>query len=183
MRLYEYQRSRSFINLGPIQSDSIFLNLFSSLTADFNITSALRWAIQDQWSSGWFLFASFCLHGRHSRSDEQSHSWVILNCISLIIQQIWPGPAPSDSTHWRPSSWLWFYLVFCLYQVLLWLVLSDLPWRHSRSDEQSHDWMILTRVSLIIQQILLGPVQLDSPRWLSSINDQRHGWVILPRIS
>ena len=28
------------------------LNFFSSITADFNISSALRWAIQDQWSSG-----------------------------------------------------------------------------------------------------------------------------------
>ena len=28
------------------------LNFFSSITADFNISSALRWAIQDQWPSG-----------------------------------------------------------------------------------------------------------------------------------
>ena len=32
MKLYEYQRSRSFIDLGPNHSDSIFLNFFSSLT-------------------------------------------------------------------------------------------------------------------------------------------------------
>ena len=37
MKLYEYQRSRSFINLDPNYSDSIFLNFFSSITADFNI--------------------------------------------------------------------------------------------------------------------------------------------------
>ena len=55
MKLYEYQRSRSFIDLDPNHSDSIFLNFFSSITADFNISSALRWAIQDQWSSGLFL--------------------------------------------------------------------------------------------------------------------------------
>ena len=42
MKLYEYQRSRSFIDLGPDHSDSIFLNFFSSITADFNISSALR---------------------------------------------------------------------------------------------------------------------------------------------
>ena len=42
MKLYEYQRSRSFIDLGPIQSDSIFLMFFSSVMADFNISSALR---------------------------------------------------------------------------------------------------------------------------------------------
>ena len=29
IRLYEYQRSRSFIDLGPNHSDSIFLNFFS----------------------------------------------------------------------------------------------------------------------------------------------------------
>ena len=33
MNLYEYQRSRSFIELGPNLSDSIFLNLFSSITS------------------------------------------------------------------------------------------------------------------------------------------------------
>ena len=42
MKLYEYQRSRSFIDLGPNHSDSIFLNFFSSITANFNISLALR---------------------------------------------------------------------------------------------------------------------------------------------
>ena len=32
MKVYEYQRSRSFTDLGPNLSDSIFLNLFSSIT-------------------------------------------------------------------------------------------------------------------------------------------------------
>ena len=52
MKLYEYQRWRSCIDLGPNHSDSIFLNVFSSITTYFNISSALRWGIQDQWSSG-----------------------------------------------------------------------------------------------------------------------------------
>ena len=56
MKLYEYQRSRSFIDFGPNHSDSIFLNFFSSIIAYFNISSALRWAIQDQWSSGYLNF-------------------------------------------------------------------------------------------------------------------------------
>ena len=47
MKLYEYQRWRSFIDLGPIHSESVFLNFFFSKTADFNISSALWWAIQD----------------------------------------------------------------------------------------------------------------------------------------
>ena len=33
MKLYEYQRSRSLIDLGPDLSDSIFLNFFSSITS------------------------------------------------------------------------------------------------------------------------------------------------------
>ena len=32
MKLYEYQRSRSLIDLGPNLSDSILLNFFSSIT-------------------------------------------------------------------------------------------------------------------------------------------------------
>ena len=38
MNLYECQRSGSFIDLGPNHSDSIFLNFFSSITSDFNIS-------------------------------------------------------------------------------------------------------------------------------------------------
>ena len=44
------------------------LNFFSSITADFNISSALRWAIQDKWSSGLNLqrmgklIRAFCWH-------------------------------------------------------------------------------------------------------------------------
>ena len=42
MKLYEYQRLRSFIDLGPNHSDSIFLNFFSLITADFHLSLALR---------------------------------------------------------------------------------------------------------------------------------------------
>ena len=42
MKLYEYQMSRSFIDLGPNHSESIFFFFFSSLITDFNISSALR---------------------------------------------------------------------------------------------------------------------------------------------
>ena len=41
MKLHEYQRSRSFIDLVLNHSDSIFLNFLTSITADFNISSAL----------------------------------------------------------------------------------------------------------------------------------------------
>ena len=42
MKLYEYQSSRSFIDFGPNHSDSKCLNFFSSITADFHISLALR---------------------------------------------------------------------------------------------------------------------------------------------
>ena len=42
MKLCEYQRSRSLIDLGSKHSDLIFLIFFSSVTTDFNISSALR---------------------------------------------------------------------------------------------------------------------------------------------
>ena len=42
MNLYEYQRSRSFIDLGPNYPDSKIFNFFFSITSDFNISSALR---------------------------------------------------------------------------------------------------------------------------------------------
>ena len=46
-------------NFGPnglsAPAQGLFLNVFSSITADFNISSAIRWAIQDQWSSGLFF--------------------------------------------------------------------------------------------------------------------------------
>ena len=48
MKLYEYQSS--VIDLG--HSVSILLNFFPSITPDFNISSAFRWALQDQWYSG-----------------------------------------------------------------------------------------------------------------------------------
>ena len=39
------ERSGSFTDLGPNHSASIFVNFFSSIIPDFNISSALRWAI------------------------------------------------------------------------------------------------------------------------------------------
>ena len=37
-------------------AQGLCLNFFSLITADFNISSALWWAIQDQWSSGLVFF-------------------------------------------------------------------------------------------------------------------------------
>ena len=50
-------------NFGPnglsAPAQGLCLNVFSSITADFNISSAIRWAIQDQWSSG-FVMETTC---------------------------------------------------------------------------------------------------------------------------
>ena len=50
MKLHEYQKS--FIDLGPNHPDSIFLNFFSTITADFNISAEQVSDTDDQWSSG-----------------------------------------------------------------------------------------------------------------------------------
>ena len=56
-------------NFGPnglsAHAQGLCLNFFSSVTADFNISSALRLAIQDQWSSGYYYdpdyyYSCFC---------------------------------------------------------------------------------------------------------------------------
>ena len=49
MKLYEYQRSRSFVDLGPNLSDSIFLNFFSSITTRL-IEAKFR--VEPPWNGG-----------------------------------------------------------------------------------------------------------------------------------
>ena len=63
------------------------------------------------------------------RSDEQSHGWEILTCISLITHHAWPGLAPSDSSRW---------LSLIDDHRHGWVILhpSGLPRRRLRSDEQ-----------------------------------------------
>ena len=48
---------------------------FSSITTDFNISSALSWAIQDQWSSGSFFYLCFTAHQDYFTHFEPSQSW------------------------------------------------------------------------------------------------------------
>ena len=55
MRALWVPKVKSVIDLGPNHLHSIFLNFFSSITTHFNISSAIRWAIQDQWSSGFIV--------------------------------------------------------------------------------------------------------------------------------
>ena len=49
MKLCEYQRSRSFIDLGPNLSDSIFLNFFSSIIT--RLTEA-KFHVEPPWVGG-----------------------------------------------------------------------------------------------------------------------------------
>ena len=49
MKLYEYQRSRSFIAFGPNLSDSVFLNFFSSITTG---TIEAKFHVVPLWDGG-----------------------------------------------------------------------------------------------------------------------------------
>ena len=49
MKLYEYQRSRSLIDLGPNLSDSIFLNFFCSITT---MSIETKFHIELPWDKG-----------------------------------------------------------------------------------------------------------------------------------
>ena len=74
MKLYEYQNSRSFIDLGPDLSDTIFLNFFSSITT--RLIEA-KFHMEPPWDGGmkayykqriyWFeknyLFENMCVFG------------------------------------------------------------------------------------------------------------------------
>ena len=114
--LYEYQRSRSVIDLGPNHLHSIFLNFFSSVTADFNTSSAIRWAIQDQWSSGlklpilkstllpqdyltaWQNQQSEC--ASREDSDKPGHLPSLIRVFAVRMKKPWALSYPL-STQWR----------------------------------------------------------------------------------
>ena len=49
MKLYEYQRLRSFIDLGPDHSDSMFLNFFTSITTRRN---EAKFYAESPWDEG-----------------------------------------------------------------------------------------------------------------------------------
>ena len=49
MNLYDYQRSRSFIDFGPNHSDSICLNFFSSITT---CPIEVKFYVEHSWDKG-----------------------------------------------------------------------------------------------------------------------------------
>ena len=49
MKLYEYQRSRSFIDIGPNHSDSIFMNFFSSI---ITWPIEVKFYVESPWDEG-----------------------------------------------------------------------------------------------------------------------------------
>ena len=66
MKLYEYQRSMSFIDLGPNHSYSIFLNFFSSIT-----TWPIEFYVESSWDEGSF----FKLFRSHNQDGHHAHTW------------------------------------------------------------------------------------------------------------
>ena len=55
MNLYEYQRSRSFIGLGPNLSDLIFLNFFFSITTE---PIEDKFHVEPPWNGGTKVFSN-----------------------------------------------------------------------------------------------------------------------------
>ena len=49
MNVYEYQRSKSFIGLGPNLSDSIFSNIFTSITTR---PIEIKFHVEPSWNEG-----------------------------------------------------------------------------------------------------------------------------------
>ena len=69
------------------------LNVFSSITADFNISSAIRWAIQDQWSSGFVVIddndddnddAICCCYAPNFEEVDRAY-WFRVVCASVCL--------------------------------------------------------------------------------------------------
>ena len=71
-------------------AQGLCFNVFSSITADFNISSAIRWAIQDQWSSGSLLVhIPVCSDFVFSVKDE--HTSHLLNTVQTYQQMTKEG--------------------------------------------------------------------------------------------
>ena len=96
MKLYEYQSQGHSLTLAQITLNSIFLNFVFSITADFNISSELRWSIQDQWSSGLWIHSS-----QMSHDMTKPTKWPVRKAktqISLGIRPVW---SESSLSAWR----------------------------------------------------------------------------------
>ena len=67
------------------------LNFFSSITTDFNISSAFRWAIQDEWSSGFimwlYLKSKILLNGRTPQNSMYTGGQCHRLCRSGVLIQ------------------------------------------------------------------------------------------------
>ena len=61
------------------------LNFFSSITADLNISSALRWAIQDQWSSGFHVLDKHSYQNMNRTDFENISCEICLNFAGINI--------------------------------------------------------------------------------------------------
>ena len=122
MKLYEYQMSRSVIDLRPYHSDSIFLNFFSPITADFNTSSALRWVVLwlikkrcvcfTVWTKPMiYTSGRFCkLEPPHDKtsedSDQPGHPPSLIRVFAVRMKKAWvlSYPLSAQRRLWSESS-------------------------------------------------------------------------------
>ena len=73
-------------------AQGLCLNFFSLITADFNISSALRWTIQDQWSSVFFYcrcLSNFGCYGNYKFLKTYYRKKWKLAFIAISLQIVW----------------------------------------------------------------------------------------------
>ena len=111
MKLYDYQRSRSYIDLGPNHSSSIFLNFFSNHLAYWSqILCGVSLELGNE--SLFNLFRSHDQNGHHAHiwqnplksSSLESKGWWPSNCRCSQLKQV-------HEALWVPKvrviHWLW----------------------------------------------------------------------------
>ena len=81
MKLYEYQRSRSLIDLGPNLSDSIFLNFFSSITTK---PPEAKFQMEPAWDGG----TKSCSNGRGHTTMMATMPIYGKNTLKIIFSEI-----------------------------------------------------------------------------------------------
>ena len=120
INLYEYQRSRSSIDLGKNHSDSIFLNFFSSI-----ITWPIeaKFYVESSWDEGTKACSNYwgymtkmvtmTINGKILKKSSSPESkgrrpWILVCCIAFsstikfveMMYQSWPGPIL-----WQDQIW------------------------------------------------------------------------------
>ena len=111
MKLYEYQRSRSFIYIGPNHSDSIFLNFFSSITT---LPIEAKFYVESPWNKG-TKACSNCLGHMIKMGTMPIYGRTFLKSSSLESKSRWPWNmvgciaylSTSKFIQTMPQGWPW----------------------------------------------------------------------------